>query len=644
MGAANVATNRLSAANVAIGVTFTVALAAIARASGLHADDLGLARSTWVRGLRWGSACAGIAVVGIRPRPPGTADPLPGGRFGAGLLAAHPGHGAGGDSAGDGDSRGVRVPRGALGAAAPPVDAERGDGRVVRPVRLVAHASVAGRRAGQPCCRPHRGHRSRADWCSERWARFSSPPARACCSASCAFAVTVCSHPCWHIGRSTRSARSSCSSPDEAARSARAAVRRSRPRNRGEHHMVTPSTAMTTGVGPRPGPDAGRAGDPRRRPPRSAPRSRSSNRAEATRPAARFHYSLPGAWVAVIFTCLAFTPSLVPRPGPFQGVVCGITAAIGYGLGVTGAFVWREFADRRRGNRGPLSWRVFLIVAVVALTVSYFLGEHWQRSLRALMDAAPEDLLPKVLLPVVAVLVFARAGGRRAWRPPAVPMGGTHVGSLDGSAGRACTGLGPGGSGGGRSGQWRAGGRHHRTDRSDLRDPGHHHQRHGSPTDHAASLRWSGFAGGLGLAGLPRSELRRAGPDRGRHFRVFRAPRLPNRSAHTPASPPPATSRIGPVWRCPIWNGRAGSAASTCWWRHDRNRLGRPRRHQCLRVRGRWRLGGSGDPVLLSSVLGVVPGGPVPGQGGGPGVVRRGVPEVVGAARRATVRSCSYSG
>ena len=33
MGAANVATNRLSSANVAIGVTLTVALAAIARAS-----------------------------------------------------------------------------------------------------------------------------------------------------------------------------------------------------------------------------------------------------------------------------------------------------------------------------------------------------------------------------------------------------------------------------------------------------------------------------------------------------------------------------------------------------------------------------------------------------------------------------------
>ena len=65
MGVANVATNRFSYANVAIGVTFTVALAAIGRASGLRARDLGLARSTWARGLRWGGACAGIAMVGF---------------------------------------------------------------------------------------------------------------------------------------------------------------------------------------------------------------------------------------------------------------------------------------------------------------------------------------------------------------------------------------------------------------------------------------------------------------------------------------------------------------------------------------------------------------------------------------------------
>ena len=60
----------------------------------------------------------------------------------------------------------------------------------------------------------------------------------------------------------------------------------------------------------------------------------------------RFRYTLPGAWVALAFACLAFTPSLLPRSALLQGVVCGISAAIGYGVGVAGAWTWRAFADR----------------------------------------------------------------------------------------------------------------------------------------------------------------------------------------------------------------------------------------------------------------------------------------------------------
>jgi uncharacterized membrane protein len=54
-----------------------------------------------------------------------------------------------------------------------------------------------------------------------------------------------------------------------------------------------------------------------------------AQREAAPAPAAgrrRFRYTLPGAWVALVFACLAFTPSLLPRTALLQGVVCGITA------------------------------------------------------------------------------------------------------------------------------------------------------------------------------------------------------------------------------------------------------------------------------------------------------------------------------
>src|SRR6476660_8880029 len=123
-------------------------------------------------------------------------------------------------------------------------------------------------------------------------------------------------------------------------------------------------------------------------------------------PRRRFRYTLPGAWVAVAFACLSFTPSLVPRPGAYQGIVCGISAAIGYGLGVLGARVWRDFADRPARPTRPRSWRVFLIVGAVLLVVCYLLGQRWQGQIRDLMDAEPEGFGSKLWLPVLAVLVF----------------------------------------------------------------------------------------------------------------------------------------------------------------------------------------------------------------------------------------------
>src|SRR4030095_2815290 len=54
----------------------------------------------------------------------------------------------------------------------------------------------------------------------------------------------------------------------------------------------------------------------------------------------RFRYTLPGAWVALVFACLAFTPSLLPRTALLQGVVCGITAAISYRVRGGGARTW----------------------------------------------------------------------------------------------------------------------------------------------------------------------------------------------------------------------------------------------------------------------------------------------------------------
>ena len=94
--------------------------------------------------------------------------------------------------------------------------------------------------------------------------------------------------------------------------------------------------------------------------------------------------TLPGAWGALIAGCLSFTPSLLPRSGIVQGLIWGITAAIGYGLGVLAAWIWRAFPDR--GPRDPRrrSRLIFFISAAVLVVVMFGLGQYWQHEIRKL--------------------------------------------------------------------------------------------------------------------------------------------------------------------------------------------------------------------------------------------------------------------
>src|SRR6516165_3524502 len=74
------------------------------------------------------------------------------------------------------------------------------------------------------------------------------------------------------------------------------------------------------------------------------------------RPRKLLYLTLPGCWGGLLAGCLSFTPSLLPRGGVIQGVVFGITAAIGYGLGVWAASIWRAFADREPRQPRRRAW------------------------------------------------------------------------------------------------------------------------------------------------------------------------------------------------------------------------------------------------------------------------------------------------
>jgi uncharacterized membrane protein len=118
------------------------------------------------------------------------------------------------------------------------------------------------------------------------------------------------------------------------------------------------------------------------------------------------YVTLPGCWGALIAGCLSFTPSLLPRGGITQGLIWGITAAIGYGIGVVGAWIWRAFADRAPQVPRHWSWPVFLVSAVVLLIASFGLGQYWQYEIRKLTGVTDYNVWLVVASPVVAAVVF----------------------------------------------------------------------------------------------------------------------------------------------------------------------------------------------------------------------------------------------
>ena len=55
-----------------------------------------------------------------------------------------------------------------------------------------------------------------------------------------------------------------------------------------------------------------------------------------------------GVAFGALFFCLSLTPSLLPRDWLFQGLIGGLNAAIGYGIGVFARKLVRRFVLRRR--------------------------------------------------------------------------------------------------------------------------------------------------------------------------------------------------------------------------------------------------------------------------------------------------------
>jgi len=133
--------------------------------------------------------------------------------------------------------------------------------------------------------------------------------------------------------------------------------------------------------------------------------------------------SFTGFFLGFLFFVLTFTPSLVPRPPIFQGLLGGLAFFIGYAVGHGGALLWRylELPEVPR----PW-WRAANIVLALACAIAAAIyipqTTAWQDEVRGRLNMPPAETsnLMQVILvtAVVAILLMLLArlliGGIRA--------------------------------------------------------------------------------------------------------------------------------------------------------------------------------------------------------------------------------------
>ncbi len=155
--------------------------------------------------------------------------------------------------------------------------------------------------------------------------------------------------------------------------------------------------------------------------------------------------SYGGLVAGLVFLGFSLTPSLLPRSPLLQGLVSGVSFAIGYGLGAllfwagAGAMRWRP---TWRGRR--IAWIVLVVAGIAVVVPALYVSGVWNNETRQLMTLDPISpwtaakslplavLIWFVLLVVARLLRAAARGldrlfGRKLPRPAAMVLGAVLI-------------------------------------------------------------------------------------------------------------------------------------------------------------------------------------------------------------------------
>ncbi len=119
------------------------------------------------------------------------------------------------------------------------------------------------------------------------------------------------------------------------------------------------------------------------------------------------HYTFTGTAVGLVFVWFSMTPSLLPRGPLFQGLVSGLSGAIGYALGVFAVWLVRFMRSKDSSPPAPRrAWLILIIAGAIGMVAMVIWFHVWQDRVRDLMGVAHLKWIDYPLATALSLIVL----------------------------------------------------------------------------------------------------------------------------------------------------------------------------------------------------------------------------------------------
>lgn len=120
-----------------------------------------------------------------------------------------------------------------------------------------------------------------------------------------------------------------------------------------------------------------------------------------------FSFSTTGLLLGTLFFAASLTPTLIPRNYLTQGVLSGLSAAVGYGCGFFLRWLWRYLELPELRARILIAGKLIAAIACGIVGLAFlWQASEWQNSIRRLMQLAPVDTAHPLEVGAIALVTF----------------------------------------------------------------------------------------------------------------------------------------------------------------------------------------------------------------------------------------------